>query len=149
MFDSAEKPEVCRADRDAAIERFAEIRRESEALTANLTPEDQSIQSMADVSPTKWHLAHTTWFFETFLLRPHARDYRRFDPAYEYLFNSYYEAVGPRHPRRDLGSPPSLAHGGDRPGALGPQPPVPIPRGRPVGPPPAVRHPGGPPPSAP
>ena len=68
MFDSAEKPEVCRADRDAAIERFAEIRRESEALTANLTPEDQSIQSMADVSPTKWHLAHTTWFFETFIL---------------------------------------------------------------------------------
>ena len=68
MFDSAEKLEACSAARDAAIERFTEIRRESEALTANLTPEDQSIQSMPDVSPTKWHLAHTTWFFETFIL---------------------------------------------------------------------------------
>ena len=58
---------------------------------------------MPDASPTKWHLAHTTWFFETFVLRPHARDYRVFDPAYEYLFNSYYEAVGPRHPRPQRG----------------------------------------------
>ena len=103
MFDSAEKPEVCRADRDAAIERFAEIRRESEALTANLTPEDQSIQSMADVSPTKWHLAHTTWFFETFILTRLDPGYRVFDPAFAYLFNSYYEAVGPRHPRPERG----------------------------------------------
>jgi len=58
---------------------------------------------MPDASPTKWHLAHTTWFFETFLLRPYARDYRVFDPTYEYLFNSYYEAVGPRHPRPQRG----------------------------------------------
>jgi ergothioneine biosynthesis protein EgtB len=58
---------------------------------------------MPDASPTKWHLAHTTWFFETFVLRPHAPGYRSFDPAYEYLFNSYYEAVGPRHPRPQRG----------------------------------------------
>jgi ergothioneine biosynthesis protein EgtB len=58
---------------------------------------------MPDASPTKWHLAHTTWFFETFLLKPHARDYRAFDPTYEYLFNSYYETVGPRHPRPQRG----------------------------------------------
>jgi ergothioneine biosynthesis protein EgtB len=68
-----------------------------------LSAEDQTVQSMPDASPTKWHLAHTTWFFETFVLRPHARDYRVFDPAYEYLFNSYYEAVGPRHPRPQRG----------------------------------------------
>lgn len=80
-------------------ERFLSIRRQTEELAAPLSPEDQTVQSMPDTSPTKWHLAHTTWFFETFLLRPHARDYRVFDPAYEYLFNSYYEAVGPRHPR--------------------------------------------------
>jgi ergothioneine biosynthesis protein EgtB len=103
VFDSAEKLEACGADRDAAIERFTEIRRESEALTANLTPEDQSIQSMPDVSPTKWHLAHTTWFFETFILTRLDPDYRVFDPAFAYLFNSYYEAVGPRHPRPERG----------------------------------------------
>jgi len=68
-----------------------------------LSPEDQTIQSMPDASPTKWHLAHTTWFFETFLLKPQLPDYRPFDPAYEYLFNSYYEAVGPRHPRPQRG----------------------------------------------
>ena len=58
---------------------------------------------MPDASPTKWHLAHTTWFFETFILRPHMPSYRVFDPVYEYLFNSYYEAVGPRHPRPQRG----------------------------------------------
>ena len=110
MFDSAERPKVCDADRDAAIERFAEIRRESEALTADLTLEDQSIQSMPDVSPTKWHLAHTTWFFETFILARLDPNYRVFDPAFAYLFNSYYEAVGPRHPRpaRGLLSRPAV-----------------------------------------
>ena len=82
---------------------FREIRRESEALAANLTAEDQSIQSMPDVSPTKWHLAHTTWFFETFILTRLDPRYRVFDPAFAYLFNSYYEAVGPRHPRPERG----------------------------------------------
>jgi ergothioneine biosynthesis protein EgtB len=103
VFDSSEKLEVRGGDRDAAIERFIEIRRESEALTANLTPEDQSIQSMPDVSPTKWHLAHTTWFFETFILTRLDPGYRVFDPTFAYLFNSYYEAVGPRHPRPERG----------------------------------------------
>ena len=85
------------------LERFERVRRDSEALTANLTPEDQSIQSMPDVSPTKWHLAHTTWFFETFILTRFDPDYRVFDPAFAYLFNSYYEAAGPRHPRPQRG----------------------------------------------
>jgi ergothioneine biosynthesis protein EgtB len=103
VIDSAEKLDAYSADRDAAIERLTEIRRESESLAANLTSEDQSIQSMPDVSPTKWHLAHTTWFFETFILTRLDPDYRLFDPAFAYLFNSYYEAVGPRHPRPERG----------------------------------------------
>jgi ergothioneine biosynthesis protein EgtB len=93
----------CFADRHSACERFESIRRDTEALTTNLTPEDQSIQSMPDVSPTKWHLAHTTWFFETFILSRFDADYRTFDPAFGYLFNSYYEAAGPRHPRPERG----------------------------------------------
>ena len=103
MFDSAEQLEGSEADRETAFARFADVRRQSEALTANLTPEDQSIQSMPDVSPTKWHLAHTSWFFETFILSPLDPFYRVFDPAFAYLFNSYYEAVGPRHPRPERG----------------------------------------------
>ena len=103
VFDSAAQQEAGAADRDCARERFQSVRRESEALAANLTPEDQSIQSMPDVSPTKWHLAHTTWFFETFILTPLDSDYRVCDPAFAYLFNSYYEVVGPRHPRPERG----------------------------------------------
>jgi ergothioneine biosynthesis protein EgtB len=85
------------------VEHFLTVRRLTEQLAAPLSAEDQTVQSMPDASPTKWHLAHTTWFFETFVLRPYARDYRVVDPAYEYLFNSYYEAVGPRHPRPQRG----------------------------------------------
>lgn len=85
------------------LNRFLAIRAFSEALAAPLSPEDQTIQSMPDVSPTKWHLAHTTWFFETFALKPFVAGYRAFDPAYHYLFNSYYEAEGPRHPRPQRG----------------------------------------------
>ena len=91
------------AERSLCRERFAAVRDESEQLAANLTPEDQSIQSMPDVSPTKWHLAHTSWFFETFILSRRDPAYRPFDPAFAYLFNSYYEAVGPRHPRPQRG----------------------------------------------
>jgi len=87
----------------AQVARFLAVRGLSEQLVAPLSAEDQTVQSMPDTSPTKWHLAHTTWFFETFVLRLHAPDYRVFDPAYEYLFNSYYEAVGPRHPRPQRG----------------------------------------------
>ncbi|HSI00262.1 MAG TPA: ergothioneine biosynthesis protein EgtB [Reyranella sp.] len=84
-------------------ERFLAVRRWTEDLARPLSPEDQTVQSMPDASPTKWHLAHTTWFFETFVLKPHRAGYRAFAPAYEYLFNSYYEAVGPRHPRPQRG----------------------------------------------
>jgi len=83
--------------------RYRRIRDLTEALAAPLRPEDQVIQSMADVSPTKWHRGHTTWFFETFLLQPHLPGYDTYDPDFGYLFNSYYEAVGPRHPRAQRG----------------------------------------------
>jgi ergothioneine biosynthesis protein EgtB len=98
-------------DRAVASRLFEAVRHESEALASRLTPEDQSIQSMPDVSPTKWHLAHTTWFFETFILGRFDAGYRVFDPAFHYLFNSYYEAEGPRHPRPQRGmlSRPSCA----------------------------------------
>jgi len=101
--DTAVQPCTGAADRRPALDRFEAVRRYSEALAANLTAEDQSIQSMADVSPTKWHLAHTTWFFETFVLGRFDPNYRVFDPAFGYLFNSYYEAAGPRHPRPERG----------------------------------------------
>jgi ergothioneine biosynthesis protein EgtB len=79
------------------------VRAASAALADPLTAEDQTVQSMADASPTKWHLAHTSWFFETFVLRPHVPGYRVFDEAFHYLFNSYYEALGERRPRAARG----------------------------------------------
>ncbi|MEP6722193.1 MAG: ergothioneine biosynthesis protein EgtB [Variovorax sp.] len=88
---------------DTLRERYRAVRAHSLALAAPLSPEDQCIQSMPDASPTKWHLAHTTWFFETVLLQPHASGYAPFDPRFHYLFNSYYEALGPRHPRPQRG----------------------------------------------
>src|SRR3984893_1656021 len=103
VLEVAVQEEACRAERHAAIERFEAVRHETESLTVNLTAEDQSIQSMPDVSPKKWHLGHTTWFFETFLGARFDRDSRVFDPVFGYLFNSYYEAVGPRHPRPERG----------------------------------------------
>ncbi|MGB8650036.1 MAG: ergothioneine biosynthesis protein EgtB [Mycobacteriales bacterium] len=83
-------------------ERFAGSRALTERLAAPLSPEDQTAQSMPDASPTKWHRAHTTWFYEEFVLGG-SRDYEPFDATYRYLFNSYYEAVGPRHPRPERG----------------------------------------------
>src|SRR3954468_23522060 len=85
------------------LSRFAAIRATTEALAAPLGDEDQCVQSMPDASPTKWHLAHTTWFFETLVLMPHAQDYQPYDPRFQYLFNSYYEALGARHPRPQRG----------------------------------------------
>jgi ergothioneine biosynthesis protein EgtB len=98
-------------DRAALHNAFQRVRDFTEALSAPLSPEDQVVQSMPDVSPTKWHRAHTTWFFETFLLVPRVASYAPFDPAFAFLFNSYYEGVGPRHPRgqRGLISRPSVA----------------------------------------
>jgi len=80
-------------------EQLRATRRFTEALCAPLHPEDHVLQSMPDASPPKWHLAHTTWFFETFVLGPHRPGYRCYRERWDYLFNSYYEAVGPRHPR--------------------------------------------------
>ncbi len=84
-------------------ENFRAVRAETERRAAHLSPEDQIVQSMADASPTKWHRAHTTWFFETFLLKPHAANYREFDERFGFLFNSYYVAAGPRHARPERG----------------------------------------------
>jgi ergothioneine biosynthesis protein EgtB len=78
---------------------FLETRRLTIALIEGLGPEDCQVQAMPDVSPTKWHLAHTTWFFETFVLEPLVPGYRPFHPRYRELFNSYYESIGPKHPR--------------------------------------------------
>jgi ergothioneine biosynthesis protein EgtB len=80
------------------LARFLSVRRETERLAASLSPEDQQIQSMPDASPAKWHRAHTTWFFETLVLKGEP-----YNPAYAVLFNSYYEALGARHPRPERG----------------------------------------------
>ena len=95
---------------DDPAARYARVRARSMFLAAWISPEDQQVQSMPDASPVKWHLAHTTWFFETFILKK-LPGHAVFDEAYEYLFNSYYEAVGPRHPRAERGliSRPSCA----------------------------------------
>jgi dimethylhistidine N-methyltransferase len=90
-------------ERNELLERYRRLRSYSEALVAPLTEEDMVVQSMPDASPAKWHLAHTTWFFETFLLTDHLPGYRPFDPFYGYLFNSYYETLGPRQPRPQRG----------------------------------------------
>ncbi|MEH3119210.1 MAG: ergothioneine biosynthesis protein EgtB [Methylorubrum populi] len=86
-------------DRGAWIAAFRTVRDETERRAAPLSPEDQQIQSMEDASPTKWHRAHTTWFFEQFLLGAHLPGYRVYDERLHYLFNSYYVQAGPRQPR--------------------------------------------------
>lgn len=90
--------------------RYRDVRRRSDWLAEPLSPEDCLVQSMPDVSPTKWHLAHTTWFFETLVLKASAADYREFHPAFQVLYNSYYNSIGAQHPRpkRGLLSRPSL-----------------------------------------
>jgi ergothioneine biosynthesis protein EgtB len=85
------------------VARYDEVRAYTEALAAPLSAEDQTVQSMPDVSPTKWHRAHTTWFFEAFVLGPHHPAYESFDPEFHYLFNSYYEGMGERHTRAERG----------------------------------------------
>src|SRR5947209_1643501 len=82
-------------------ERYEDVRSATLRITAPLTAEDQMVQSCAEASPTKWHLAHTTWFFETFLLQPHARGYRAYDERFTYLFNSYYKQLD-GHPLRTI-----------------------------------------------
>ncbi len=88
---------------DLLPRRFAEVRASSLALAGPLSDEDCGAQSMADASPVKWHLAHTTWFFETFILERHEADFRPFHPAFRVLFNSYYNGIGAKHPRAQRG----------------------------------------------
>jgi ergothioneine biosynthesis protein EgtB len=95
--------------------RFASTREATQGLVEGLSAEDCLVQSMPDASPVKWHLAHTTWFFETFILETAEPGFRPFDPAFRMLFNSYYQSVGPRHSRASRGvlSRPSLAQVAD------------------------------------
>lgn len=89
--------------RDNLKSKYESVRNRSLRLAAPLSAEDQTVQSMTDASPTKWHLAHTTWFFETLILSAADPSYAAFDPSYCFLFNSYYESLGARHPRPERG----------------------------------------------
>jgi len=89
--------------RAALRERFAAVRETTAALVRGLSAEDCQVQSMPDASPVKWHLGHTAWFFETFVLQRHAAGYRPFHPEFRMLFNSYYNSVGDKHPRPERG----------------------------------------------
>src|SRR5436853_5690420 len=95
----------------SVAERFRAVRALSQAIAAPLSDADATLQPMPDASPAKWHLAHTSWFFETFVLRDHVAGHRPWNEAWAYLFNSYYEGEGERHPRprRGMLSRPSLA----------------------------------------
>jgi ergothioneine biosynthesis protein EgtB len=100
-----------RDSRQAWAHAYRVVRAETERRAAALSPEDQVVQSMPDASPIKWHRAHTTWFFEQFVLAPHAASYRSYDERFAFLFNSYYVAAGPRHarPKRGLLTRPDAA----------------------------------------
>lgn len=95
----------------ALQDRFTSVRDVTEKLAAPLSAEDCNLQSMPDASPVKWHLAHTSWFFETFILERFERDFKPFHPAFRVLFNSYYNGIGDKHPRHERGliSRPDLA----------------------------------------
>ena len=99
-FEMAQSPS---SHQDALATEFASVRAATLALVKPLTPEDCQVQSMPDASPVKWHLAHATWFFETFVLEPFESQFRAFDPAFRTLFNSYYHGVGAQHPRAQRG----------------------------------------------
>src|SRR5688500_6302134 len=96
---------------NALLDRLLGVRARTEQLAAPLGAEDQTVQSMPDVSPTKWHRAHTTWFFETFVLDDLDAGYQPYDARFRFLFNSYYDGVGPRHarPERGLITRPGIA----------------------------------------
>ena len=97
-------------DRQQILSRFHHVRQHSLDQVAPLSIEDMCLQAMVDTSPPKWHIAHTTWFFETFVLEPYEAQFTPFDPTFRHLFNSYYETVGTFHPRHQRGllSRPSL-----------------------------------------
>ena len=86
------------------LQQYKTVRKHSVDICAHLGNEDYVVQPIADVSPPKWHLGHITWFFETFILKPHFKDYKEFDSQYNFVFNSYYETVGARVIRTDRGN---------------------------------------------
>src|ERR1700712_4627340 len=86
------------------IDQYNQVRQLSVQICSPLQIEDYVVQPVVDVSPPKWHIGHTTWFFETFILKPHFMGYQEFDPDYNYVFNSYYETVGNRVIRTDRGN---------------------------------------------
>ncbi|VAW95719.1 hypothetical protein MNBD_GAMMA22-1846 [hydrothermal vent metagenome] len=89
---------------ESLVDFYNRVRQESLNICKPLEVEDYNIQTMPDVSPPKWHLAHTSWFFETFLLKPHFPNYSVYHPRYEHIFNSYYEQIGTYHPRPQRGN---------------------------------------------
>lgn len=104
VYTGAEMPrDLFNPDAQILLARFRAVRGRSEALARPFSAEDLCVQTMADVSPGKWHLAHVTWFWETFLLRETCRQYKEFDTKFGFLFNSYYDAIGERHPRPERG----------------------------------------------
>lgn len=107
--------DLAETDRDLIAQDYRRVRESTDALASSLSPEDQNLQPAAYASPVKWHRAHTTWFFETFVLKPHDRQWREIDPRWNFLFNSYYNGVGEQYPRaeRSLISRPDAGEVGD------------------------------------
>lgn len=103
MPGTQNRPQASAEGGSGWVRRYCDVRALTEHLAAPLGPEDQTVQSMPDVSPTKWHRAHVSWFFEEFVLGQFDPGYKPFHPEYRFLFNSYYEAVGTRHPRPERG----------------------------------------------
>lgn len=100
---SVERTHLNLSSHQKLLDRFEQTRGSTERLLIHLSDEDQCVQSMPDASPSKWHLGHTTWFWETVVLLPHCPDYKVFNKQFHYLFNSYYESMGPRQPRPQRG----------------------------------------------
>src|SRR5262245_66685024 len=104
LVTSTMAPVSDRADCTALVARYQNVRQTTERLCSSLAVKDHVIQAMPDVSPTKWHLGHVSWFFETFLVAPNLAGYEPHNPAYRVLFHSYYNPVGPQF------SPPARGH---------------------------------------